>query len=341
MTAFLSAFKFSPLLLILWWCQSGAGQSQPSEWKLNGYAQGTTYSIIYFKDKEVVKGAQIDSLLDDIDQSMSLYKDGSLINKFNGAVSGVQMDQHFRKVIKKSLDVYKASGGLFDVTVEPLVQAWGFGAHKVDSLPTPSEIRGIMKFVGSDKIYLRGNYLYKRDKRVKIDLNGIAQGYSVDVLADFLESRGIGNYMVELGGEIRVKGHKLPGMQKFTLGIQAPGNGFNEDLMQKVIELDSGGLTTSGNYRKFYMSKHNRVSHLINPKTGYSLQNEMISATVWARNAITADGYDNVFMAMGVKKSLAFVKHHPGIEIYLIYQKADGSVADTASAGFYKFVKKN
>lgn len=338
MIGLFSVFNFISLFILSF----VSPPQEKQEWKLNGYAQGTTYSIIYYHDQEPVKNKEIDSILDQIDLSMSLYKKGSLINQFNASTKGGKIDEHFKKVILKSLEVFKISGGYFDVTIEPLVQAWGFGAQKADSLPTAATIKEILKHVGSGKLSLnpKGNYLYKTDPGIKIDLNGIAQGYSVDVLADYLESKGIKDYMVELGGEIRVKGRK-PGAQKFSLGIQSPGNNFDDGSMETIVQLPAGALTTSGNYRKFYMNNKRRISHLIDPKTGYPLQNEMISATIFANDAITADGYDNVFMGMGIKKSLEFLKHHREMEAYFIYQKKDGSVADTASAGFYKFITPN
>ncbi|GAC1301680.1 MAG: hypothetical protein NVSMB24_04930 [Mucilaginibacter sp.] len=232
------------------------------------------------------------------------------------------------------------AGGYFDVTVEPLVQAWGFGVSKVDTLPGDAAVKLIKQHVGSNKLKIKNGFLSKSDPEVKIDLNGIAQGYSVDVLAAFLEKKGIKNYLVELGGEIRVKGLKKPSNEPFSIGIESPRtNNFEPGSMQTTIELREGGITTSGNYRKFYMSGKKKISHLIDPGTGYPLQNEMVSATVLAKDAITADGYDNVFMGMGVKKTLWFLKSHPAMEAYLIYQKKDGSIADTASAGFYKLIK--
>lgn len=314
--------------------------STPEElkpFKLNGYAQGTTYAILYYSENKNVSSKQIDSILDVIDTSMSLYKKGSLINQFNSSEKGILLDPHFKKVIVKSLEVYKMSGGYFDITVAPLVQAWGFGAT---SLPDDTSIQLIKQHIGSNKLKLEGDFLYKTDPKVKIDLNGIAQGYSVDVLASFLEEKGIKNYLVELGGEIRVKGTKQPSNERFKIGIESTQtNNFEPEKMQASIQLDSGGITTSGNYRKFYMNGKRKVSHLIDPDTGYPLDNEMISATVYAKDAITADGFDNVFMGMGIKKSFLFLKSHPEMEVYFIYQKRDGSVADTATAGFYKFIK--
>ena len=246
-----------------------------------------------------------------------------------------------KAVIKKAMEIGKASDGMFDITVYPLVKAWGFGNTKVQHLPDAARIDSLLLGVGPDKFFVKNNMLIKRHPAVQIDLDGIAQGYSVDVVADFLEGRHIRNYLIEIGGEIRVKGFKQPDKQPFQIGIESPAeNSMDDPIMERVLSLKSGGLTTSGNYRKYFKMNGRMMSHLIDPKTGYSFQNEMIAVTVLAKDAITADGYDNVFMGMGYKRSLEFLKRIKGMEAYFIYHKNDGSVADTASAGFYKHIEQ-
>jgi thiamine biosynthesis lipoprotein len=316
-------------------------QGEFTAYNLSGYAQGTTYSITYYTNGEPVTSMQVDSILNEIDASMSLYKSESLINRFNSSKSGVRMDSHLRKVAVRALDVYQDSGRMFDITVFPLVQAWNFGRLPADSLPGDELIRSLKKHVGSDKLMLVQDSLVKTDPVVKIDLNGIAQGYSVDVLASFLETWGIRNYLVELGGEIRIKGVKKSSNTLFTIGIQSPReDGMDLESVETVLEIPEGAITTSGNYHKYYTSGGKKISHLISPLTGYPFQNEMISATVFAKEAMTADAFDNVFMGMGVENSFKFLKSHPEMEIYLIYQKEDGSVADTASTGFKRLFKQ-
>ena len=190
--------------------------------------------------------------------------------------------------------------------------------------------------MGSEHIRLKQNRLIKSKPCLGIDVNGIAQGYSVDLMAAFLESKGITDYLVELGGELRIKGRK-PSGEAMTVGIESPGDDANDQLpFMHTIRLDEGAVTTSGNYRKFYQNGLKRVTHLIDPKTGYTIENEMISVTVVAKDALTADGYDNALMNMGLEKALGFVRKRKDLEAYFIYHKADGSVADTASVGFYK-----
>jgi thiamine biosynthesis lipoprotein len=174
---------------------------------------------------------------------------------------------------------------------------------------------------------------------VHLDLNGIAQGYTVDVLAALLESRHIRNYLVELGGEIRVRGRKFPSRELMRIGIERP---YTSDLMptsmQQVIQLAAGGVTTSGNYRKFKRWGAVKSAHLIDPKTGYPFQNELISVTVVAPDALTADAYDNALMGMGLANALAFLQRHASLQAYLIYQRPDGTVADTATPGFQRLL---
>lgn len=335
---FHTLLKTVPLLLILCSFTEVYRRDDYKAYHLSGYAQGTTYSIIYYSRNESVKNIQIDSILDNIDQSMSLYKQNTLISQFNASPRGIRLDAHFKKVIQKSFEIYKASKGYFDITIAPLVQAWGFGPVKAEAMPSKASIIQAKKHIGSDKLLLKGDSLLKTDPEVKIDVNGIAQGYSVDVLADFLESRGIANYLVELGGELRVKGKKLPGAEPFHIGIESPSDNLTEGPVRKILQIPEGAITTSGSYKKFYTADQKRISHLIDPRTGYPFQNDMISVTVYAKDAITADGYDNVLMGMGIKKSLKFLKSRRNMEAYFIYQKKDGTIADTASAGFYKFI---
>ena len=182
----------------------------PEEQKhtLTGLTQGTSYNISYYSINKKIEKSVIDSILAVIDSSMSLYKPYSLINKFNNSKQGVEIDDKFRIVLKKSLQVYDDTQGLFDITIAPLVQAWGFGVKEIDDYPTPSAIETIKKCIGSNLLKLNGSHLIKAKPCVKIDMNGIAQGYTVDVVADYLLDRGITRFVVEIGGELRIKWNK-------------------------------------------------------------------------------------------------------------------------------------
>ncbi|MEX6690615.1 FAD:protein FMN transferase [Danxiaibacter flavus] len=321
-----------------------AGYFQRETWlkkQISGFAQGTTYHITYYSGDTSITQANVDSVLNSIDSSLSIYKPYSTITRFNQSEKGTVIDAHFIKVFNKSIETYKATNGLFDITVAPLVTAWGFGAKKNNSMPDSAQIEQLKECVSSDLLKLEGNFLRKEKPCVQVDVNGIAQGYTVDVLADYFESRGITNYIIEVGGEIRVSGRKMPSGEEMKIGIESPGDDeIAPEIMQQVVKLKTGAITTSGNYRKYYESDGKRVSHLIDPRTGYSLQNEMISVTVYAKDAITADAYDNALMTMGRDSALRFVENRNDIAAYMIYKRKDGVVADTATSKFYELMKQ-
>ncbi|WP_375435040.1 FAD:protein FMN transferase [uncultured Hymenobacter sp.] len=307
--------------------------------QLSGYAQGTTYTITYYAKDSLVTRSEVSRQLAEIDASLSLYQPNSLINQFNQSARGVVADRHLQLVVRKALAVYQQTDGVFDATVQPLVQAWGFGTKPTETIPSAAAIQAILPAIGSDKIKLRGDSLVKTVAGVHLDLNGIAQGYTVDVLAALLEHKRIRNYLVELGGEIRVRGRKSPSGELMRIGIERPdSSGWQLPGMQQVIQLSAGGVTTSGNYRKYKQQGAVTRAHLIDPKSGYPFQNEMISVTVIAPDALTADAYDNALMGMGLAKALTFLQNHRDLQAYIIYQRPSGTVADTASQGFKRLL---
>lgn len=308
--------------------------------RMAGQAQGTTYQVTYYASDSLVTKGQVDSLLAVIDSSLSIYKHYSLISRFNQSAT-VTMDPHMARVINKSIETYRQTEGIFDITVQPLVQAWGFGPRKTDQLPDSATIHSLKQCVDSRYLQVSGRQLSKTKPCVKIDVNGIAQGYSVDEVAAFLESRQLNNYLVEIGGEIRIKGHRQPSNEPMKIGIEAPGEDeFQLSLLQKIISLDKGAITTSGSYRKFYESGGKKISHIIDPRTGYSSQSELISVTVYAPDAITADAYDNALMVMGLEKAIAFVEGRTDMAAYFIYRDKQGKISDTATSKFYTFTRE-
>lgn len=313
----------------------------PRAFYLQGYAQGTSYHITYYSVDSVIAQTSVDSILNSIDSSLSLYKPYSLINRFNASVQGLKMDHHLKNVIEKSVEIYKDTKGVFDITVQPLVEIWGFGVRHTTAVADSLQVKEILKCVGTGKLHIKGDQLIKAIPCLSIDLNGIAQGYSVDVLAAFFKERGINDFMIELGGELIVSGRRQPGGEKMIIGIEGPGAAeIGQTSFQRILQLDSGSITTSGNYRKFYESGSRKISHLIDPFTGYSFQNELVSVTVWAKDAITADGYDNALMGMGLNDAMRFVENKKEMEAYFIYVRPDGVIADTATMGFYTIISE-
>lgn len=331
-------FQIAVVICICFWSWAFREQKQ-IHFTFSGRAQGTTYVISYYHESEQVTQCQVDSILLVIDESMSLYKPNSLISKINDSPSGGEIDSHFLKVMQRSIEINKETAGVFDVTVGPLVAAWGFSSEKVESLPDSAKISQLMPSVGMEKIQLIGNALKKINPKVKIDLNGIAQGYTVDVLADFFSDRGIKSFLIELGGEVRVEGEK-PSGEEFLIGIEGPINSESDEVTIKhIVSIKGKGLTTSGSYQNYIKKGIERITHIINSKTGYPSQSEILSVTVVAEDAISADGYDNALLAMGIKDALLFVNSHPDLEAYFVYKDDNDKLADTMSTGFNKLLK--
>lgn len=329
---------FIGVLLILNSCSPALkSKSDLQPFRIEGFAQGTTYQISYYAGEGNISSKEIDQKFSELDSSLSIYKPYSLINQFNLSEKGIEMDEHLYKVVQRSLKIWKESNGVFDIAILPIVEAWGFGAKRHSNQPSDAVIQNALNCSGSDKLRIEGRRLIKSVPCLKIDVNGIAQGYSVDVIASYLESRGIENYLIEIGGEIRVKGRKQPGNQIMKIGIEQPSDNKDEDGgIQKVLEMKGGAITTSGNYRKFIQNGSRKLSHLMDPKTGRPISNELISVTVKTKDAMSADGYDNVLIGMGIEKAFAFLKKHKGLEAYFIYQDVNGMVRDTASVGFFR-----
>ncbi len=302
---------------------------------LNGHAQGTTWSAIYYAEDSLVRRHEIDSVLDMIDSSMSLYKPYSAIVRFNSSKTGVKIDGHFRKVVEHALQVSEETNGLFDITIGALSNAWGFGTQPHHGVARKRDISRIRnKCTGFKKIRLDGDSLVKQNPCIQLDVNGIAQGYTVDLLAALFESKGLQNYLVEIGGEIRVSGKKQPGGEPFRIGIEAPGEeSFADEFDRKLISVDRGAVTTSGSYRKFIENKGQRLSHIIDPRTGYPTKNQVVSVTVVAKDATTADAYDNVLMLMKINEAIQFAETR-GLHAHFVYQHPDGSLTDTATSNW-------
>ncbi|QEC40519.1 FAD:protein FMN transferase [Pseudobacter ginsenosidimutans] len=327
------------ILLLIACCLAGRQPREKQPWKLTGFAQGTSWHISYYATDSIIAQAAVDSILTKLDSSLSIYKPWSLITRFNQCKHSLEIDEHLANVVRASFTASRNTYGIFDITIQPVTQAWGFGPIKVTKMPDTLTISNLMQCVDVRYLSLQGSTLIKQRPCVSIDVNGIAQGYSVDVLAGFVESKGIADYMIEIGGEIRLKGLKYPGAKPMKIGIEAPAESeFEPSVMQRIICPADGAVTTSGSYRKFFESGGQKVSHIIDARTGFPARNELISVTVWAADAITADAYDNALMAMGLEKALQYLQQHPEMAAYFIYREKDGRIADTASTFFNKFM---
>lgn len=304
----------------------GGCRNKPNLIKIEGEAQGTTWHVSYLSTDPVNHTASIDSLLRKIDSSMSTYLPMSLISKINNNDSTVILDEYFIDVFNKSMEVSEKTNGLFDITIGSLVNAWGFGFSKKENVDQ-AMIDSLRQFVGYKMLRLIENKIIKEMPQIKLDFNAIAQGYSVDVLAAFLESEGIHDYLVEIGGELKAKGKKYN--ENWKVGIEQPNDHATERKLEAIIALNNRALATSGNYRKFYEEEGQKFSHIIDPGTGYPAKQNLLSATVLADDGITADAYATAFMIMGLENSKIFLAKHQDLklEVFFIYsEKAEWKI---------------
>jgi thiamine biosynthesis lipoprotein len=300
---------------------------------IDGKAQGTTFHIVYSDSLQRDFLFQIDSLLKLIDSSMSLWDSSSVISRINRNEPDVIPDEHFLNVLNKSFEVSNATQGAFDVTISPLVKAWGFGTKHNLPLPDSGTVDSIKSFTGFQNISITGQQILKTDPRVQLDFNAIAQGYSVDVIASFLETHQIHNYLVEIGGELRVKG-KNERNTLWTVGIDQPTDDPTAGRpLQTTITLQDKALATSGSYRKYQMKDGKKLSHVINPASGYPVGQQLLSVSVLADDCMTADAYATAFLVMGTEAAMQLAQKL-ALEIYCIYTDDEGKFQVKASSAF-------
>lgn len=302
-------------LFVVFGCQT---PSKKDYIKLNGFTQGTTYSITYFDSLYRDFSTPINEILEKIDSSMSLYRDSSVINAFNQSEFGMEVDSLLARVVYLSLSISNETHGSFDITIAPLVKAWGFYA-KEGGIPDEMTIQRLLSSMGSNMIELNGLYLSKKSPELSIDVNAIAQGFTVDVIAEFFRSMGVNDYLIEVGGEIRASGNS-PRNGSWLVGIDKPeDNAISGDNLQVVIGLTNQSLVTSGNYRKFFVKDGIKYSHTIDPFTGYPVTHSLLSATVVDSTAARADALATAFMVMGLKPTINWLSEHPNVHAYLVY----------------------
>jgi FAD:protein FMN transferase len=312
--------------------------------KLHGKTMGTTYNITYLDSTESDYQKQIDSVLLVVNNSMSTYIPSSLISQFNqrDSMRQLQVDDHFAKVYFLSRRVYQVSQGSFNPTVMPLVNLFGFGFEKmgqVDSA-TVDSLRNYLQFdsilvvsVVDPKTGSEKHIAFKTSPYVQLDFSAVAKGYGVDVVGLLLESKGISNYMVEIGGEVRVRGNNPEGKQ-WRIGIDKPEVGAIPGVdLKAVIQLDNESMATSGNYRNFKEKDGQKYVHTINPKTGWPEINNTLSVSVIAKDCATADAYATAFMVMGVEKAYEIALNDTALEAYFVYSGAKGELITKATPG--------
>jgi thiamine biosynthesis lipoprotein len=295
----------------------------------------TGYHIKYAFSRSLKE--EIVAEFDRFNLSLNPFMDNSIISKINRN-EPVKPDSLFIKVFRKSMEISRRSGGKFDITASPLINAWGFGFQNMDSI-TPQIIDSLKMFVGFEKISMNEDgEIIKTDPRVTLNTSAIAKGYACDVIADLLERHGVENYMVEIGGEITASGVNDKG-ECWRIGVDKPIDdplGMQHEL-QVILSLCNKAMATSGNYRNYYVKDGKKYAHTIDPHTGYPSQQDILGATVIADDCMTADAYATAFMAMGMERSKEVAKELPGLYYYFIYEKPDSTFGIEYSNNFEQF----
>lgn len=307
-------------------------EGQPKEVYIQGVTMGTiAYNIKYLDSDFTNHKAEIDSLLKDFNQALSTYIPTSEISTFNKTGTVNFSFPYFYDVLEASAKVYEDSDGAFDPTVGPLIDAWGFGDGETLKLDS-SKVDSLLGYVGFGKLSYNKASVTKEVPEVKLNFSAIAKGQAIDVVADYLTSVGINDFMVEIGGEVRAKGKNVEG-NFWTIGIEVPDESRIGGYFD-AIYLKNQGMAASGNYRNFRVLEDGRkVAHTIDPKTGFPKMQTLLSATVLAPSCMLADGYATACMVLGLEESIKLIEEDPTLEAYFIYADEEGELATYISPG--------
>ena len=305
---------------------------QPKKIMLQGEAQGSYYAITYYDEQERNFQHEIDSIFHAVDVSVNLWVDTSVISKVNRN-EDVTLDSIFVDNFRIAQEAAALSGGYFDPTISPIVAAWGFSYKHGDSI-TPQLIDSLKQLVDYRKVRIENGMVVKENPDMTLDFNAIAQGYTSDLIASFLDSRGIKNYLVDTGGEIMSRGTK-PNGQPWIVGIEKPADNWDsEQVVHTRIALRDKGLVTSGSTRKYVERNGKRYSHCIDPNTGYPVEHQVLSVTVMANSSVWADALASICMVMGMEKSLPLIESMDDVEAYYIYVNENNELETFATEGF-------
>lgn len=300
-----------------------------------GMVFGTVYHFTYQSDENLKE--EIEAELKKFDDSLSPFNDSSVISRVNRNEELVT-DSFFQACFKRSMEISKETDGAFDITIAPIANAWGFGFKK-GAFPDSLMIDSLRQFTGYEKVSVVDGKVIKQDPRIMLSCSAVAKGYSVDVVAHLLDRKGIKNYMVDIGGEVVVKGEN-PKQAEWRIGINKPVDdslSVNQEL-QTVLKVTDLGMATSGNYRNFYYKDGKKYAHTIDPRTGYPIQHSVLSTTVIAKDCMSADAYATAFMVMGLKEAEKFANAHPEIDVYFIYTDDNGNIKTYFTEGMKKYI---
>lgn len=329
-----SWFRFIILLVILLVGIQARQLNSISVYSYSGRAQGTTYSIKYRNQVESVSQFQIDSLFQVFDQSLSRYNPNSLLSKINSSTKSARLDSHLLAVINFAHGLAAKTDATFSISILPLMELWGFNGQKLATKPNPISINNTLAITRDGSFAIKDLRLIKSNRKIALDVDGLAQGYCVDYFSSFLMAKGITHFIVEIGGEVYANGTDASG-SAWRVGIQDPaylmGVKPREDL---VVPLSGNAMTTSGRHQKFVQFGDQYFSHIIDPRTGYPVANNLVAVTVLAPKAILADGLDNAFMVMGMDSTFRWLEKNLEIGVYMIYQDPSGNLVDTSNHYF-------
>lgn len=318
---------------------------KPKQFYFNeGFAFGTTYHITYKATQDFQP--ELEAEMEAFNSSLSTYTANSTISHFNDGGTNpfdLSNDPWMLKMVEESLRFSELSNGAFDITVGPLVDLWGFGP-KAKSEPTQAKIDSIKRYIGYNLLKLENKTLTKLDPRLRLDCGAIAGGYASDIIAAYLEKQGVTDYMVEIGGEVVLRGMNPKG-SKWRIGINKPvedSTSTNNDI-ERLLLISDKALSTSGNYRSFYVKDGKKYAHTIDPKTGYPVQHSLLSATILADDCFTADALATACMVLGVEKAMILIEslHDEGVEAFLIYNEGGPENKIKYTPGFEAFLEKN
>jgi len=303
----------------------------------NGFIFGTVYNVVYDNSAGDLYD-EIRQLLLAVNNSLSPFDEGTIISQFNRGEENVVADSYFIDVFTKAVEINRISDGAFDITLAPVINAWGFGFEKYDMV-TDEIIDSLMQFTGMENVYIENNIIKRKKEGVTLNASAIAKGHAVDVVANFLRNRGVKNFMVDIGGEIATEGVN-PNGNIWRIGIAKPIYEHENGEFMMILNLSGKALATSGNYRNFFIRDGKKYGHTIDPKTGRPVQLSILSASIIADDCMTADAYATVCMVIGIEASIALIESIPNIEGVLIYKLPDCETLSVVyTSGFERYIQ--
>ena len=294
-----------------------------------------SYNIKYLSKEKINYKPEIDSILVDFNNSLSTYISDSELSKFNNTDTLFNISNELYTILKVSDKIHRSTKGAFDPTIGKLVNLWGFGPTKILETPDSLKVRETLKNVGFDQIYFDNKIAVRNNLNIYLDFSAIAKGYAVDIIAKFLNNKNIKNFMIEIGGEVRCSGFNEN--KNWIIGINDPFE-KNLNLPFASVSLVDRSLATSGNYRNFYRKNNKVISHTIDPRTGFSSNSNILSASVFHKSCIEADAYATAFMVLGKNKSIQIVEKNKDLDAFLVFLDENGNIKNYVSKGIEKYI---